>query len=80
VTSRVTPRAADRIRKGAAVLLATALTLLLLRVLARVARGRETWSDPELWGLVALAALAVAWVRKARRWKADRPGGPEERV
>ncbi len=63
----MSPLAADRIRKVAAGVLATALSVLLLRVLARLAGGRQRWLDPELGALAVLFVLAVAWVRAAKR-------------
>jgi hypothetical protein len=71
----MTPLAADRLRKVVAGLVATALTVLLLRVLARLAGGRQRLWDPELLALVALGAVAVLWVRAATRVRPP-PGPP----
>jgi hypothetical protein len=62
----VSPAVADVIRKGAALLLAGTGTVLLLRVLFRLAHGVQGIADPELWGLVVVGAVATLWVRKAR--------------
>jgi hypothetical protein len=74
----VTPRTADAIRKVLAYGLATVLTLLLFRVLSRVANGRQTLGDVELWATLVLAALGFAWVRAARRVRRAAPGRPDE--
>jgi hypothetical protein len=63
----VGPAAADRVRKVVAGVLATGITVLLLRVLARTAGGRQRLLDGELLGLVLLVAAAVLWVRAAKR-------------
>ena len=63
----MTPLVADRIRKALAYALAGGLTVLLFRVLSRTANGTQALADVELWGMLALAALAFLWVRAARR-------------
>lgn len=63
----VRPEAADRIRKVVGYALAAGLTLLLFRVLARTANGRQALLDPELIALVVLGSLAVTWVLAAKR-------------
>jgi hypothetical protein len=68
----VSPVAADRIRKACAGLLATGLTVLLFRVLSRLASGRQRLGDPELIALAVLLVLAFAWVRAARRSRPPR--------
>jgi hypothetical protein len=60
-------RAADLVRKACAGLLAVAVTVLLFRAMFRLANGRGTWADWELWLALALAALGVYWVKAARR-------------
>jgi hypothetical protein len=72
----ISPVVADRIRKVAAGTLATAITVLLLRVLARVAEGRGTWADPELAAVVVMLTVGVLWVRAARRVRPPRAGSP----
>ncbi len=62
----VSPRTADRIRKGVAYLAAGIGTIWLLRVLYRVAAGRFAWNDGELWAFLALFAAVALWVRAAR--------------
>jgi hypothetical protein len=74
----ISPRAADRIRKVAGYALATVLTVLLFRVLARLAHGRLRAVDAELWALLGLAALAVAWVRAAKRVRRAQPQAPPD--
>jgi hypothetical protein len=69
----VSPRVADAIRKACAYGLAVGLTLLLFRVLGRVAGGRQRLDDVELAATLALAALAVLWVRAARRVRRGPP-------
>jgi hypothetical protein len=71
--SAVSPVWADRVRKVAAWLLATAITVLLFRVLARLAGGRQRLLDAELVALVVLGALAFAWVRAASRVRPPPP-------
>ena len=58
---------ADRIRKVVGYALAAGLTILLFRVLARTANGRQALADPELVALVVLGTLAVSWVAAAKR-------------
>jgi hypothetical protein len=70
----VGPLAADRLRKVVAGLLATGTTVLLLRVLARTAGGRQRLLDPELLGLVVLVVAGVLWVRAAKRVRPPPPG------
>ena len=65
--SSLSPVAADRIRKVVAGALAVGITVLLLRVLARTAHGRQEWLDPELGVLLVLVTLAFLWIRFARR-------------
>jgi hypothetical protein len=72
----VTPRTADAVRKVLAYGLATALTVLLFRVLSRAANGRQRLSDPELWAALALGALGVLWVSAARRVRRAAPPTP----
>jgi hypothetical protein len=60
-------RTADLVRKGTAAVLSVGLTVLLFRVMFRAASGRGSWSDPELWIALALAAAGIAWVKAARR-------------
>lgn len=80
----VSPRAADAIRKVLGYALATFLTVLLFRVLGRVANGRQGIADPELIGMLILAAVSVVWVRAARRVRREAgppppvPGSPED--
>jgi hypothetical protein len=69
----VTPRTADAIRKVLAYGLATALTVLLFRVLSRAANGRQTLGDVELWATALLATLGVVWVGAARRVRRAAP-------
>jgi hypothetical protein len=73
----ISPIAADRIRKVSGYALAISITLLLFRVLGRTADGLQTLADVELWGLLVLVALAVVWVRAARRVRRVTPGGRE---
>jgi hypothetical protein len=72
----IPPLWADRVRKVTAGLLATALTVLLLRVLARAAGGRGSWTDPELFLVLALLAAGIVWVRAARRVGGGGPRAP----
>jgi len=58
---------ADRIRKALTFLVSAVGTTLLLRVLYRLAHGRQTWADLELWGFVVLTILAILWIRATRR-------------
>jgi hypothetical protein len=76
----VTPRTADAIRKVLAYALATVLTVLLFRVLSRLANGRQALLDPELLATLVLAALGTWWVSAARRVRRERPAGeaPDE--
>ena len=67
------PRAADVVRKTLGYGLAIGLTVLLFRVLGRLAGGRQALLDPELWAMLALATLAFLWVRWARKVSASRP-------
>jgi hypothetical protein len=69
----VTPRAADLVRKALGLAMAVALTVLLFRVLSRLAAGRQRLRDVELLAAVLLAALGFVWVRSARRASATRP-------
>lgn len=73
----ITPIAADRIRKVSGYALAISITLLLFRVLGRTADGLQSLADVELWALLALVALAVVWVRAARRVRRVTPGARE---
>ena len=70
------PVAADAIRKVVGYALATILTLLLFRIFGRLSNGREALLDPELGVFVGLAALAVVWVRAARRVRRAAPPAP----
>jgi high-affinity Fe2+/Pb2+ permease len=79
----VSPRTADLVRKALGLTMAVALTVLLFRVLGRLAEGRQRLFDIELFAAVALAALGFWWVRWARRVSASRPwreidGDPRE--
>lgn len=65
--SALAPRAADLVRKSCAGLLAVAVTVLLFRAMFRLANGKGTWWDWELWLALVLAALGVFWVKAARR-------------
>jgi hypothetical protein len=69
----VTPRVADLVRKTLGGAMAVALTVLLFRVLSRLAEGRQRLLDWELWVALALATLGFLWVRFARRLSATRP-------
>jgi hypothetical protein len=69
----VSPRAADVVRKSLGAALAVGLTLLLFRVLSRLAEGRQRLLDPELGAALALGTLGFLWVRWARRVSAARP-------
>lgn len=74
----ISPVAADRVRKVVGYGLATLLTVLLFRVLGRLAAGRQGL-DVEVVALVVLATLAILWVRAAKRVRAattPRPGTP----
>lgn len=62
----VSPRAADRIRKAVAFVLAGLGTWLLMRVLFRLAKGEQTLGDWELWLFVLIGLVAVLWIRAAR--------------
>lgn len=73
--SGVDPVLADRIRKGTALAFALVETVLVFRVLARLARGSLHLDDVELWAVVVLGAAALAWVAKAKRVR-RRGGGP----
>ncbi len=64
--SDVSPRMADTIRKLVAYSVAGFGTVLLMRVLFRWANGRGALFDPELFIVVALAALMIWWVRAAK--------------
>lgn len=57
----------DRVRKLLTVLMSAVATILLLRVLFRLAHGRFSLADLELWGFLALFVLATWWIRSARR-------------
>ena len=74
----MTPRAADAIRKACAYGLALALTVLLFRVLARVADGRQRLLDVELASMLLLALVGVLWVRAARRVRRTPPTSERE--
>ena len=67
------PRTADFVRKALGLTMAVVLTVLLFRVLGRLAEGRQRLFDVELLGAVVLAALGFLWVRWARRISASRP-------
>jgi len=71
--SDVHPVLADRIRKGTALLFALVETVLLFRVLARLARGGLHLDDAELWIVLVLGGVALAWVAKAKRVRRERP-------
>ena len=58
---------ADRIRKVLTFVVSAAGTTLLLRVLYRLAHGRQTLADIELWGFVVLTVLAIVWIRATQR-------------
>jgi hypothetical protein len=73
----ISPRAADAIRKVVGYSLAAAITLLLFRVLGRAAQGTQSLADVELAALVALATLAILWVRAAKRVR-RRDGPPPD--
>jgi membrane protein DedA with SNARE-associated domain len=74
----VSPRAADAIRKVVGYALAAGITLLLFRVLGRVAEGRQRLADGELIALVVLVALALLWVRAAKRVRAGSTPPPTD--
>jgi len=80
--SAVDPVWADRIRKVVAGGLALVGTVLLFRILARLAAGTERWPDPELGALAAIVVVVVWWVRAARRMprQAGRPRAEEPRA
>ena len=72
----VDPRTADLIRKIAAYLIAGFGTWFLLRVLYRLANGKASWTDPDLWIFLVLAGLMTAWVVAAKPIR-RRASGPE---
>jgi hypothetical protein len=61
-----------------AALLAVAVTVLLFRVMFRLADGRGSWADAELWVALALAALGIVWVKAARRVRGPVAGDEQE--
>jgi hypothetical protein len=67
VVSDAEARFADKARKAVTIMVSAAGTWLLLRVLFRLAQGRQELLDPELCGFVVLAAAAVVWIRAAKR-------------
>ena len=67
------PRTADAIRKTLAYSLAIVLTVLLFRVLSRLANGHASIDDPELGATLVLTALGCWWVRAARRVRREAP-------
>ena len=71
-------RVADLVRKVCAYALAIALTLLLFRVLSRLAEGTLSAGDPALWGAVALATVGVLWVRAAKRMRGRAAEPPKD--
>lgn len=74
----ISPVAADRIRKVVGYGLATLLTVLLFRVLGRLAAGRQGL-DVEVVAFVVLSTLAILWVRAAKRVRSaasPRPDAP----
>ena len=75
--SQVDPAFADRVRKVVATLVAVAATVLLFRVLARLANGTLDGGDPSLWALVILVFVSGVWVAKARRVRRP-PSSPNE--
>ncbi len=74
--SPISPRAADAIRKVVGYSLAAGITLLLFRVLGRLAQGTQTLRDPEWIVLAVLMTLAILWVRAAKRVR--RAGASEQ--
>ena len=66
-------RTADLVRKALGLTMAVALTVLIFRVLGRLADGRQRLFDVELFVAIALAVLGFLWVRWARRVSASRP-------
>ena len=82
----MSPAAADLVRKLCGYALAIVLTLLLFRVLSRLATGTLYPADPAIYGAPLLAALGVLWVKAARRVRAEhgesaketRTPGPDE--
>ena len=73
----MSPAAADLVRKACGYALAILLTLLLFRVLSRLATGTLSPGDPAIYGALALAAVGVLWVRAARRVRAEHRGEKE---
>ena len=71
----MTPLAADLVRKALGYALAIVLTLLLFRVLSRLATGTLSPGDPSIYGALALGALGVLWVKAARRVRAKSRAG-----
>ena len=67
----MSPAAADLVRKACGFALAIVLTLLLFRVLSRLATGTLSLDDPAIYGALLLAALGVLWVKAARRVRAE---------
>jgi len=77
----MSPILADRLRKAIAYSLAIVLTLLIFRVFGRLADGMQSFSDPELYAMLLLGALALLWVRAAkhiRRSPLPPPDGPSQ--
>ena len=76
----VSPRAADWIRKACAYLIAGVGTVFLLRVMFRLANGKQRLLDPELFLVVALAVLMTVWVLAAKpvRRRARESRRPDE--
>ncbi len=75
--SRISPLLADAVRKVCALGLSVGITVLMLRVMFRLSRGRQDLWEPELWLLLALSALAVTWIAKARPVR-QAPAGSSE--
>ena len=78
MSGTVSPRTADTIRKITAYLIAGFGTWYLLRVLYRLANGKASWTDPDLWVFLVLAALMITWVIAAkpmRRRPPQKDGG-----
>jgi hypothetical protein len=72
------PVAADRVRKLCGYALATAITVLTFRVFSRFAKGTQRLDDPEIWVGLALVALAIVWVKAARRVRASQATREQE--
>jgi hypothetical protein len=72
----VTPLWAERVRTVLFTVLATAGTVLLLRILFRASRGDLSADDPEPWAFAGTVALAVVWARAMKRVRRA-PSSPE---